>query len=593
MYDLEVFQPQSVGEAGDVLVVDDNRLNLAAIEAALANTFVNVVQAQSGDAALRLLLDRDFSLILLDVQMPTMNGFETARLIRQRRRSRHTPIIFVTAHDSAMQEVLHAYELGAVDFLYKPLSPEVLRAKAEVFVHLRWQRLEVERQAELLQQHERREHERRLKDERRQWEDEALRRQVEDERRATLALARKADELAQTVEELERVKAALLESNRELEDADRRKTEFIAVLAHELRNPLAPIVTGLELARPHVADSPDPVQVKAWQIIERQTAQLARLVDDLLDVSRINSGKIELRKANVRLSDLMEQATATSRPALDRAKHELVIERPQEDVTMYVDPVRIVQALSNLLNNAARYTDPGGKIRFSATVSQRTVTISVQDNGRGMSPEALDTVFDMFVQERRGGGGLGIGLTLVKRLLELHLGSVHAYSAGVGCGATFTVTIPIEEQAEEAPPESEIPRTSASPLHIVLVEDNSDIRDTMRALLEAWGHHVEEAATGPQGVELILKSRPSVALVDVGLPELDGCGVAQRVRATLGRDQIRLVAMTGYGQDTDRRRVRDAGFDAHLIKPAKADELRRLLVSFSTHLSPAPVSASH
>ncbi len=592
MYDLEVFQPQSVGEAGDVLVVDDNRLNLAAIEAALANTFVNVVQAQSGDAALRLLLDRDFSLIILDVQMPTMNGFETARLIRQRRRSRHTPIIFVTAHDSAAEDVLHAYELGAVDFLYKPLVSEVLVAKAQVFVHLRWQRLEVERQAELLQQHERREHERRLKDERRQWEEEALRRQVEDERMASLALSRKADELAQTVDELERVKAALLASNRELEDADRRKTEFIAVLAHELRNPLAPIVTGLELVRPHNEGSHDPVQVKAWQIIERQTAQLARLVDDLLDVSRINSGKIELRKANVHLSELMDQATATSRPALDRAKHELIIERPPEDVTMYVDPVRIVQALSNLLNNAARYTDPGGKIRFSAQVTQQTVTISVQDNGRGMGPEALDTVFDMFVQERRGGGGLGIGLTLVKRLMELHLGSVHAYSAGVGCGATFTVTIPLEETEDEAPPASEGPHMS-SPLHIVLVEDNSDIRDTMRALLEAWGHHVEEASTGPQGVDLILRTRPSVALVDVGLPGLDGCGVAERVRATLDGNQVRLVAMTGYGQDTDRRRVRDAGFDAHLVKPASAHELRRLLSSFSTHSSVTHNAASH
>lgn len=587
MYDLEVLQPQSVGEAGDVLVVDDNRLNLAAIEAALANTFVNVVQAQSGDDALRLLLDRDFALIILDVQMPNMNGFETARLVRQRRRSRHTPIIFVTAHDSAAREVLHAYELGAVDFLYKPLVPEILRAKAQVFVHLRWQRLEVERQAQLLQSHERLEHERKLREERRQWEEEALRRQVEDERRAALELSRKATELAHTVGELERVKAALIKSNRELEDADRRKTEFIAVLAHELRNPLAPIVTGLELARPHAESSEDPVQTKAWQIIERQTAQLARLVDDLLDVSRINSGKIELRKSTVQLSDLMDQAIATSRPALDRAKHELVVDRPTDDIEMYVDPVRIVQALSNLLNNAARYTDPGGKIRFSARVHSDSVTLAVEDNGRGMSPEALETVFDMFVQERRGGGGLGIGLTLVKRLLELHHGSVRAYSAGVGQGAKFTVSLPLETASIEEAPESEAPSTPP-PMHVVLVEDNADIRETMRALLEGWGHHVEEADTGPRGVELILKSRPTVALVDVGLPELDGCGVAQRVRAHFNSDEVHLVAMTGYGQEVDRRRVRDAGFDAHLVKPASVNELRRLLVRFST-----PTAASH
>lgn len=581
MYDLEVLQPQSVGEAGDVLVVDDNRLNLAAIEAALANTFVNVVQAQSGDDALRLLLDRDFALIILDVQMPNMNGFETARLVRQRRRSRHTPIIFVTAHDSAAREVLHAYELGAVDFSYKPLVPEILRAKAQVFVHLRWQRLEVERQAQLLQKHERLEHERLLREERRQWEEEALRRQVDDERRAALELSRKATELAHTVGELERVKAALMKSNRELEDADRRKTEFIAVLAHELRNPLAPIVTGLELARPHAENSDDPVQVKAWQIIERQTAQLARLVDDLLDVSRINSGKIELRKSTVQLSDLMDQAIATSRPALDRAKHELVVDHPAHDIEMYVDPVRIVQALSNLLNNAARYTDPGGKIRFSARVDSDTVTLTVEDNGRGMSPEALESVFDMFVQERRGGGGLGIGLTLVKRLMELHHGSVRAYSPGVGHGAKFTVTLPLETPSIEEAPESEAPSTPP-PMHVVLVEDNADIRETMRALLEGWGHHVEEADTGPRGVELILKSRPTVALVDVGLPELDGCGVAQRVRAHLNSDEVHLVAMTGYGQEVDRRRVREAGFDAHLVKPASVNELRRLLVRFAS-----------
>jgi signal transduction histidine kinase len=591
MYDLEVYQPQTVGEAGDVLVVDDNRLNLAAIEAALADAFVNVVQAQSGDAALRLLLDRDFSLILLDVQMPNMNGFETARLIRNRRRSRHTPIIFVTAHDSAAQDVLHAYELGAVDFLYKPLVPEILRAKAQVFVHLRWQRLEVERQAELLQKHERREHERRLQDERQQWEEEALRRQVEDERTAAMLLSRKAEELARTVQELEQVKAALLASNQELEDADRRKTEFIAVLAHELRNPLAPIVTGLELARPNTETSSDPVQVKAWQIIERQTTQLARLVDDLLDVSRINSGKIELRRTTSRLFELMDQAVATSRPALDRAHHELKVTRPPEDVVLYVDPVRIVQALANLLNNAARYTDPHGKIHFSARVTTTDVTLSVADNGRGLSPDALTKVFDMFVQERRGGGGLGIGLTLVKRLVELHRGSVRAESAGVGAGATFTIRIPREHVPEEAAPDSEqVPSTG--PLRIALVEDNPDIRETMRALLESWGHHVQEADNGPNGVDLILRSRPAVALVDVGLPGLDGCQVAQLVRATLDRSQVRLIAMTGYGQANDRRRVRDAGFDAHLVKPVSADSLRRVLASLQPHSEPNPVAVS-
>ena len=578
-------EANSATAAGDVLVVDDNRLNLTAIEAALEGTFVNVVQAQSGDAALRLLLDRDFALILLDVQMPTLDGFETARLIRQRPRTRHTPIIFVTAHSRADAEIRHAYELGAVDFLFKPLVPEVLQAKATVFVNLRMQRLEVERQAVLLRDHERKEHERRLEDERRRWEEEALRRQVEEERRTAVEVGRKADELARTVEELERVRGALTESNRELAASDKRKTEFIAVLAHELRNPLAPIVTSLELIRQTGSPNDNPITTKAWQVIERQVAQLGRLVDDLLDVSRITSDKIELRKTSVALSDLIEQATATSRPAIDRAGHTLTIDAPQADATLYVDPVRIVQVLSNLLNNAARYTDRGGEIYLTASSDEQEVTVTVQDNGRGMGPESLTAIFDMFMQEHRGGGGLGIGLTLVKRLVELHGGKVEASSPGVGQGSTFAVKLPV---GTSALPDREAaltePPTSTRPMRIVLVEDNPDIRETVRALLETWGHFVEEADTGPSGVELIMASRPSVALVDVGLPGMDGCEVAKVIRERFNSQQIRLIAMTGYGQDSDRQRIQAAGFDAHLIKPADAKTLQSALVNASLRM---------
>lgn len=577
-------QPNSAAAAGDVLVVDDNRLNLTAIEAALEGTFVNVVQAQSGDAALRLLLDRDFALILLDVQMPTLDGFETARLIRQRPRTRHTPIIFVTAHSRADAEIRHAYELGAVDFLFKPLVPEVLQAKATVFVNLRMQRLEVERQALLLRDHERKEHERRLEDERRRWEEEALRRQVDEERRTALEISRKADELARTVEELERVRGALTESNRELAASDRRKTEFIAVLAHELRNPLAPIVTSLELIR-QTTSSEDAITLKAWQVIERQVAQLGRLVDDLLDVSRITSDKIELRKSSATLSELIDQATATSKPAIDRAGHTLVIDAPEQDVTLHVDPVRIVQVLSNLLNNAARYTERGGEIRLSASSDDNEVLFTVKDNGRGMSPDSLNAIFDMFMQEHRGGGGLGIGLTLVKRLAELHGGTVEAYSAGLGRGSTFVVKLPL---GTVEIPECEIvvpePPASTRPMRIVLVEDNVDIRETVRALLETWGHFVEEASTGPEGAELILLSRPTVALVDVGLPGMDGCEVAKKVRQRFSSREVRLIAMTGYGQDSDRQRIQAAGFDAHLIKPADAKTLQHALSNASLRM---------
>lgn len=567
------------GRAFDVLVVDDNRLNLVALEAALSETFVNVVQAQSGNAALRMLLDRDFALILLDVQMPTLDGFETAKLIRQRARTRNTPIIFVTAHDRADEDVLRAYELGAVDFLTKPIVPAILRAKAMVFVNLRLQHLEVERQAELLRQHERREHERLLDDERRRWEEEALRRVLEEERKASLALEHKANELSRTVRELESVKAELTHLNAQLAASDQRKTEFIAVLAHELRNPLAPIVASLELVRERMQTSADPLEAKAFQIIERQTGQLVRLVDDLLDVSRITSGRIELRKVQAQLHDIVEQAIATSRPAIDQARHTLHVALLDEDVTLLADPVRLVQVLSNLLNNAARYTEPGGTIRLSVHREGETLRLVVADNGRGMSGETQGRVFEMFAQERPGSGGLGVGLTLVKRLVELHDGTVDVESAGPGLGSTFVVTLPLIAQTQEP---VDTPRSMEKPLQalrIVLVEDNPDIRESVHALLKIWGHSVQEASTGPSGVELIVSTRPDLAFVDIGLPEIDGCEVATRVRARTSGSNVRLFAMSGYGQEGDRKRIIEAGFDGLIVKPADASALKAAISS--------------
>lgn len=581
------------GPAFDVLVVDDNRLNLVALEAALAETFVNVVQAQSGDAALRMLLDRDFALILLDVQMPTLDGFETAKLIRQRARTRNTPIIFVTAHDRADEDVLRAYDLGAVDFLTKPVVPAILRAKAMVFVNLRLQHLEVERQAALLREHERREHERLLEDERRRWEAESLRRVLEEERKASLALEHKANELSRTVRELESARAELTHLNAELAASDQRKTEFIAVLAHELRNPLAPIVASLELTRNRMQTSGNPVEAKAFQIIERQTGQLVRLVDDLLDVSRITSGRIELRKTRVQLHDIVEQAIATSRPAIDQAKHTLHVELPREDITLLADPVRVVQVLSNLLNNAARYTDKGGMIRLSVERKDQCLRIAVVDNGRGMSPSTQERIFEMFAQETPGSGGLGVGLTLVKRLTELHDGHVEVASDGPGTGSTFSVTLPLLTQPSDILETEASPPKASQALRIVLVEDNPDIRESVHALLKIWGHSVEEASTGTSGVDLIVRTKPDLAFVDIGLPEIDGCEVATRVREQTKQAKLRLFAMSGYGQEGDRRRIIDAGFDGLIVKPADAKALRAAISScFPDPPEPIEISAS-
>jgi signal transduction histidine kinase len=532
----------------DILVVDDNPANVVAIEAALGELGARVARAHSGSEALRILLDRDFALILLDVKMPTMDGFETARMIRARKRSSHTPIIFVTAYGRDDREVGSAYALGAVDFLFKPVVPEVLRAKATVFVELQLRTAEVARQAQQIREHEKREHERSLEEERSRWEAEALLRQM--------------DQLA---------------------EADRRKDQFLALLGHELRNPLAPIMAGLELLRQRFAVSDasiDDSVRRTRDIIERQSQHLARLVDDLLDISRISSGKIELRKASVSIQEIVDHAVSTSQPILNERSHELQVSVPPEPLRVSGDTVRLVQVVANLLNNAARYTANGGQISIEAERKNDQVELRVRDNGRGISADFLSRVFDAFSQEEvRSGAGLGLGLSVVRQLVVMHDGSVSVRSAGHGQGSEFTVRLPLDQEAKaldvaaDAAPKA----TNGRRLSIVLIDDSEDIRELMADLLRGWGHHVEVAADGESGSELALRSRPDVAFVDIGLPRLDGYGVAEHLRAKLSRERLRLVAMTGFGQESDKRRALDAGFDLHIVKPASIEALKRAL----------------
>ena len=530
----------------DILVVDDNPANLLAIESSLGDLGGRVVRAQSGSEALRTLLARDFALILLDVKMPSMDGFETARMIRQRKRSRHTPIIFITAHGRDDRDVLAAYELGAVDFLFKPIVPEVLRAKVSVFVELQRRADEMARQAELLREHERREYERDLGEQRRSWDEEALRQRM--------------DELA---------------------EADRRKDEFLAMLGHELRNPLAPILSGLDLLKVRQDPKVDPVSVTVQGRMRRQLEHLTRLVDDLLDLSRINTGVIELHKAPVLLQDVIEQALVTSRPLIEESEHCLTLDLPEHPVTVLGDSVRLTQIVANLLNNAARYTDKRGSIQLVCRELPDAVELRVTDTGRGIAREILPRVFDMFVQERRGNGGLGLGLTLVQRLVTLHGGTVTAHSDGVGKGSEFVVRLPIARDlapaVEQQPPPASSSGSKPPALRVVLVEDNDDIRETTKELLTLLGHDVQAAANGEAGAELILRTEPDIALVDLGLPLLDGYGVAARVRSRLGPHQLKLVAMSGYGRESDRQRARDSGFDAHLVKPVALENLMNVL----------------
>jgi signal transduction histidine kinase len=539
-------QAQSA-QTADILVVDDNPANVVAIEAALGELGARVARAHSGGEALRILLERDFALILLDVKMPTMDGFETARMIRARKRSSHTPIMFITAHGRDDREVHAAYALGAVDFLFKPVIPEVLRAKATVFVELQLRTAEVARQAELIREHERREHERSLEEERSRWEADALLRQME-----------------------------------QLAEADRRKDQFLALLGHELRNPLAPIMAGLELLRGRFAElgaSVDPGMVRTRDIIERQSQHLARLVDDLLDISRISSGKIELRKAPVAIQEIVDTAISTSRPILDERRHQLQVTLPEQPLTVCGDTVRLVQVLANLLNNAARYTPDGGAVSIHCEQRGDQLELRVRDNGRGIGPEFLSRVFDAFAQEEaRAGSGLGLGLSVVRQLVVMHDGSVAVKSDGQGKGSEFLVRLPLDRGEKPAEPVAEVVETlTARPLSIVLIDDSEDIRELMADLFRGWGHHVEVAGDGESGSELALRSQPDVAFVDIGLPRIDGYTVAEQLRTQLSREQLRLVAMTGFGQESDKRRALDAGFDLHIVKPASIEALKRAL----------------
>jgi signal transduction histidine kinase len=527
------------GRSDDVLVVDDNAANLTALQLVLEGIGGQVVRAQSGEEALRILLERDFAVILLDVKMPTMSGFETARLIRDRKRSRHTPIIFVTAYSRDDSEVVAAYQLGAVDFLFKPLAADVLRAKVGVFVELQRRAQEVTRQEHLLREHE---HQRVMEEERQRWKDQDMQRRIE-----------------------------------EMAEADRHKDQFLAVLAHELRNPLAPLVTGLELLRMRLPADTDEVVQRTRERMERQVEHLRRLVDDLLDVSRIRSGRVDLRKEPVSIQAILDNAIVAARPSIDARGHRLTVDLPPTPVLLDADGVRLTQVFTNLLTNAANYTDAGGAIGVRCELGADTLKIIVADSGRGIAAELLPRIFDMFVQARPGGGGLGLGLAVARRLVEMHGGSLSASSDGEQ-GSEFVVRLPLEILAvSQARGAVEPARIATRPLRVVLVEDSEDIRELTRELLVDLGHDVEVAENGETGAELILRLRPDVALVDIGMPVLDGYGLASRVRGQPGGGQVRLVAMTGFGMECDRRKVTDAGFDAHLIKPADAASLMKVL----------------
>jgi signal transduction histidine kinase/ActR/RegA family two-component response regulator len=364
------------------------------------------------------------------------------------------------------------------------------------------------------------------------------------------------------------------------EEADQHKDEFLAMLGHELRNPLAPIWTALEVMRQ--LPPQDDRQIWAREAIARQVAQLSRLVDDLLDVSRINLGKIDLRLEPLDLGAVALQALEASRPLLTERDHQVTAELPEMPVRVQGDAVRLTQVIANLLNNAAKYTDPRGRVRLCVACEGNEATVRVSDTGIGIPAGMIERVFDLFTQGRdaraRAKGGLGIGLTLVKRLVEMHGGYVRVSSAGEGRGSDFVLGLPLLTAApvvEVAGARSV--RRGGRARRVLIADDNIEAADALRRLLELQRHQVEVVHDGEAAVEALSHSEPEVVLLDISLPGMDGLEVARRIRARGGAHRPLLVAVTGLGRDEDRRRSAEAGFDHHLVKPIDLASLAALL----------------
>jgi PAS domain S-box-containing protein len=371
----------------------------------------------------------------------------------------------------------------------------------------------------------------------------------------------------------------LLELNAALSQADRRKDEFLATLAHELRNPLAPIRNVIELLKLQLPATEQATRPLA--VLERQVGHLRHLVDDLLEISRITMGQVELRKQRVSLANTMQAATDDTRPLAEAAGHRLHLALPDSTVTLDADPTRLMQVILNLLNNAVKYTAPGGDIWLAAGFENDEAVITVRDTGIGMPQESLATIFHMFSQLtpalERSQGGLGIGLALVRGLVELHGGSISATSEGIGKGSLFTVRLPAQASAAATPPAQSVPAPPAAQRRILVVDDNVDVTETMIMLLETVGHHTAFAHNGAQALSTAAAYQPHIVILDIGLPDQNGYEVARQLRQRPEGAALFLVAATGWGQDADRERARDAGFDLHMTKPIDFGKLQEVI----------------
>ncbi len=695
-------------ERSNVLIVDDRLDKRVVFRTILEELDQNIVTASSGEEALRWLLDNDCAVILLDVNMPGMDGLETASYIRRLQRTAHTPIIFLTAYAEEMQA---AYSLGAVDYILTPVLPAILRSKVKVFVQLHQMNRQVLRQADqrIALAHE-----------------QAARAAAEASKRRSAFLAEASDLLSSSLDAdttakalarfavpfladlsalvlvdehgamrrtemcwigaadgacrsesgaalgenviLRAVERALASGNCEIiseleapltkleglgpeagrrmslelefalralavlpliardrklgvlllgmgqstrdfntselalakdlaartavsldncllyakiREADRRKNEFLAMLAHELRNPLAPIRNAV-----HILCQPGLDQSKvewATSIIDRQSEQLAHLVDDLLDVARVTQGRIQLKLETVTVASVVDVAVETSRPLIEARHHELTLRVPEEPLYVRGDHARLAQTIANLLNNAAKYTEPGGRISIDVEADAADAVIRVRDSGIGIPKEMLSSIFDLFTQSEqsldRSQGGLGIGLTIVQRLLAMQGGTVRVYSAGAGQGSEFVVRLPRLIHVKTGHFERRAVERRPTQCSVLLVDDSPDAVESMALVLQLQGYEVRVARDGSTALEMARQYKPSVVFLDIGLPDIDGYEVARRIRQAPENGDCILIALTGYGQEEDHQRSMQNGFDHHLVKPIEMETLPHLIES--------------
>ncbi|MGZ5100744.1 MAG: ATP-binding response regulator [Usitatibacter sp.] len=688
-------------DRSSILIVDDRLDKRVVFRTVLEELDQNIVTASSGEEALRWLLDNECAVILLDVNMPGMDGLETAELIRARRKSAHTPIIFITAFADEMHTA-KGYSLGAVDYILSPVVPNILRSKVKALVQLHRLNAELKKRADervalareqaardMAEDSQRRASflaeatqvmassldvetilkgaaalvvpfladfsaivlvgedgnvrarrssavagwDQYLGEERREFDAMLAREQehaiakgahsasdrllppphgdaidegpegeihafpliTRGKSRGALLLAlgpssrRLAGADLSLADSLAGRAASALDNcllYEEIQNADRRKNEFLATLSHELRNPLAPMRATLHMLRVNPALDP-PKARSLLETMDRQVVQMTRLVEDLLDISRITRGVIELRREPIDVASEIRNALESCDGPLEIGRHELVVKLPSEPLKVFADRVRVQQILENLILNAVKYTEPGGRIEVAARLEISEVEITVSDNGIGIAPDKLAQVWDLFVQvddsHERTRKGLGIGLALVKDLVKRHGGSVDVQSDGLGKGSVFTVRLPRavrgDMTASAEPAMAVDPAPAATARRVLVVDDNLDAAETLAMMLEIMGQKTCQAHDGNEALVVAAEFKPDLVFMDIGLPGLSGHEAASRMRKDLGMTDTYLIALSGYGTEEDRRKSLAAGFDSHLVKPLDPAALPGILAT--------------